>query len=113
MVREMKQNRSGYSTSTWYQYVLQVLMSRVWKEMIRTEKKRIIVVSKKKEIITKDIDVPNGIALSEDEKSLYVNKMGILDNSPAIKKINLETNEVETFFDGKISSAKWKETLMV
>ena len=52
-------------------------------------------------LITKDIDVPNGIALSEDEKSLYVNKMGILDNSPAIKKINLETNEVETFFDGK------------
>ena len=50
-------------------------------------------------LITKDIDVPNGIALSEDEKSLYVNKMGILDNSPAIKKINLEfgTNEVETF----------------
>jgi uncharacterized surface protein with fasciclin (FAS1) repeats len=39
-------------------------------------------------LITKDIDVPNGIALSEDEKSLYVNKMGILDNSPAIKKIN-------------------------
>ena len=52
-------------------------------------------------LITKDIDVPNGIALSEDEKSLYVNKMGILDNSPAIKKINLETNEVKTFFDGK------------
>ena len=52
-------------------------------------------------LITKDIDVPNGIALSEDEKSLYVNKMGILDNSPAIKKIDLETNEVKTFFDGK------------
>jgi len=52
-------------------------------------------------LITKDIDIPNGIALSEDEKSLYVNKMGILDNSPAIKKINLETNEVKTFFDGK------------
>jgi len=49
-------------------------------------------------LITKDIDIPNGIALSEDEKSLYVNKMGILDNSPAIKKINLETNEVKTFF---------------
>ena len=47
-------------------------------------------------LITKDIDVPNGIALSEDEKSLYVNKMRFLDNSPAIKKIKLG-QKVETF----------------
>ena len=65
-------------------------------------------------LITKDVDVQNGIALSEDEKSLYVNKMGILDNSPAIKKINLETNGSRNFFlMVKIFLVKWKETLMV
>ena len=64
--------------------------------------------TEKAELITKDIDLPNGLALSTDEKTLYVNKMGMLDSNPQIIKINLETNESETFFEGKELAAKFE-----
>ena len=64
--------------------------------------------TEKAELITKDIDLPNGLALSPDEKTLYVNKMGMLDSNPQIIKINLETNESETFFEGKELAAKFE-----
>ncbi|MAJ31805.1 MAG: gluconolactonase [Flavobacteriaceae bacterium] len=57
--------------------------------------------AQKLELITDQIDVPNGIALSPDQKTLYVNKMGMLDGNPEVKKIDLETLKVETLFSGK------------
>ena len=51
-------------------------------------------------LITDQIDLPNGIALSPDEKSLYVNKMAFIDGNRKILKINLESMEMTTFFDG-------------
>ena len=47
-----------------------------------------------------NIDLPNGIALSPDEKTLYVNKMAVIDGSRKILKINLENMEISTLFDG-------------
>ena len=38
-------------------------------------------------LITDQIDLPNGIALSPDEKSLYVNKMAFIDGNRKILKI--------------------------
>ena len=55
--------------------------------------------TEKAELITKDIDLPNGLALSPDEKTLYVNKMGMLDSNPQIIKINLETNHKKLFYN--------------
>ena len=53
-------------------------------------------------LISKDIDVPNGLALSPDEKFLYVNKMGnpFSLTSPKIIRIDLNNLKSETFFDG-------------
>ncbi len=51
-------------------------------------------------LITDQIDLPNGIALSPDEKSLYVNKMAFIDGNRKILKINLESMEMTTLFDG-------------
>lgn len=51
-------------------------------------------------LITDQIDLPNGIALSPDEKTLYVNKMAVIDGSRKILKINLENMEISTLFDG-------------
>tara|TARA_B100000579_G_scaffold295385_1_gene245552 strand:+ start:232 stop:1251 length:1020 start_codon:yes stop_codon:yes gene_type:complete len=51
-------------------------------------------------LITDQIDLPNGIALSPDEKTLYVNKMAVIDGSRKILKINLENMEIGTLFDG-------------
>ena len=51
-------------------------------------------------LITDQIDLPNGIAISPDEKTLYVNKMAIIDGSRKILKINLENMEISTLFDG-------------
>ena len=62
--------------------------------------------SKKLSLVTSEIDLPNGIAISPNQKTLYVNKMGMLDNHPKIMKINLDTQEIETFFDGKEISKK-------
>ena len=65
-------------------------------------------VNKTTELITKDIDLPNGLALSNDEKILYINKMGLLDSNQKIMKVNLENNELETFFEGKELSEKYE-----
>jgi gluconolactonase len=65
-------------------------------------------ITKKTELITKDIDLPNGLALSNDEKTLYINKMGLLDSNQKIMKVNLENNELETFFEGKELSEKYE-----
>ena len=51
-------------------------------------------------LITDQIDLPNGIALSPDEKSLYVNKMAFIDGNRKILKINLESMEMTTLFNG-------------
>ena len=53
-------------------------------------------------LVSKDIDVPNGLALSPDEKFLYVNKMGnpFSLSSPKIIRIDLNNLKSETFFDG-------------
>ena len=65
-------------------------------------------VNKTTELITKDIDLPNGLALSNDEKILYINKMGLLDSNQKIMKVNLENNELETFFEGKELSENYE-----
>ena len=62
--------------------------------------------SKELSLITSEIDLPNGVAISPDQKTLYVNKMGMLDKQPKVMKINLDTQEIETFFDGKEISQK-------
>ena len=53
-------------------------------------------------LISRDIESPNGLALSPDEKFLYVNKMGNpFSETPAkIIKINLNDMTSETFFEG-------------
>ena len=64
--------------------------------------------TKTTELITKDIDLPNGLALSPDEKTLYINKMGMLDSNQRMMKVNLENNELETFFEDKELSEKYE-----
>ena len=59
-------------------------------------------------IVTKEIDLPNGIGLSPDNNTLYVNKMGLLDGNPRIISINLETNESSILFDGKELSESYE-----
>jgi gluconolactonase len=53
--------------------------------------------------------VPNGLGLSPDEKFLYVNKMGApFSNSDSeIRKIDLNTNQSETLFNGNDLVAKY------
>jgi gluconolactonase len=55
--------------------------------------------------------VPNGLGLSPDEKFLYVNKMGApFSNSDSeILKINLNTNQSETLFNGNDLVAKYSD----
>ena len=59
-------------------------------------------------LVTKEIDLPNGIGLSPDNSTLYVNKMGLLDGNPRIISINLETNESSILFDGKELSESYE-----
>ena len=59
-------------------------------------------------LITDTVDLPNGIGLSPDEKTLYVNKMGMLDQNPKVLKINLEDLSSEVLFDGKELSSKYE-----
>ena len=53
--------------------------------------------------------VPNGLGLSQDEKFLYVNKMGqpFSNTDSEILKINLANNESETLFRGNDLVAKY------
>ena len=59
-------------------------------------------------LVSKEIDLPNGIGLSPDNSTLYVNKMGLLDGNPRIISINLETNESSILFDGKELSESYE-----
>jgi len=59
-------------------------------------------------LVTKEIDLPNGIGLSPDNNTLYVNKMGLLDGNPRIISINLETNESSILFEGKELSESYE-----
>ena len=59
-------------------------------------------------LITKEIDLPNGLGLSPDNKTLYVNKMALLDGNPRIISLNLETNESSILFDGKDLSESYE-----
>ena len=59
-------------------------------------------------LVTKEIDLPNGIGLSQDNNTLYVNKMGLLDGNPRIISINLETNESSILFEGKELSESYE-----
>ena len=59
-------------------------------------------------LVSKEIDLPNGIGLSPDNNTLYVNKMGLLDGNPRIVSINLETNESSILFDGKDLSESYE-----
>ena len=59
-------------------------------------------------LVTKEIDLPNGIGLSPDNNTLYVNKMGLLDGNPRIISIDLKTNESSILFDGKELSESYE-----
>ena len=61
--------------------------------------------------ISKQIDLPNGLGFSQDEKYLYVNKMGIpfSRSNSRILKINLDNLETETFFEGRELFEKFKD----
>ena len=50
-------------------------------------------------VISKKLSLPNGIALSLDEKYIYVNNSGQKD--PKIMRYNAKTFKGEIFFDGK------------
>ena len=62
-------------------------------------------------IITQDIDAPNGLGLSSDEKFLYVNKMGrpFSKTNSKIIKINLSNLSSETIFEGKNLFQKYND----
>ena len=51
------------------------------------------------ELISDELDLPNGIALSNDEKFLYVNSSNTAEK-PIIIKIDLLTSDSTVFFDG-------------
>ena len=55
--------------------------------------------------------VPNGLGLSPDERFLYVNKMGapFSNYDSEIIKINLNTNQSETLFNGNDLVAKYND----
>ena len=57
-------------------------------------------------LITDTVDLPNGIGLSPDEKTIY--KMGMFDQNPKVLKINLEDLSSEVLFDGKELSSKYE-----
>ena len=65
-------------------------------------------INRKKEIflITDKMTLPNGIALSLDEKFLYVNNSGRDD--PKIMRFDVENFEGEVFFNGEKLSKKYK-----
>tara|TARA_B100000900_G_scaffold242046_1_gene205825 strand:+ start:152 stop:1219 length:1068 start_codon:yes stop_codon:yes gene_type:complete len=58
-------------------------------------------------LVTNEVSVPNGLALSLDQKYLYIKKMGVFDNNPKVLKLNLETKKISTLFDGKKISEEY------
>lgn len=67
--------------------------------------------SNKISLISKDIEVPNGVGISPDEKFLYVNKMGppFSNSSSKIIKIDLETLESKILYEGVDMFKKYKD----
>jgi gluconolactonase len=52
------------------------------------------------ELVSNELDLPNGLALSNDERYLYVNSSNTAE-APIILKIDLENeNKSDLFFDG-------------
>ena len=66
------------------------------------------IQSKILSLVSDTVDLPNGIGLSPDEKTLYVNKMGMLDQNPKVLKINLEDLSSDVIFDGKELASKYE-----
>ena len=66
------------------------------------------IQSKILSLVSDTVDLPNGIGLSPDEKTLYVNKMGMLDQNPKVLKINLEDLSSDVLFDGKELAGKYE-----
>ena len=64
-------------------------------------------INKELSLVTDKVSVPNGLALSLDEKFLFIKKMGVLDESPKVLKLNLENKEIDTLFDGKKISEEY------
>ena len=60
------------------------------------------------QLVTDQIDLPNGIGISPDNKFIYVNKMGIIDSNPKVMKIDIETNELTSLFNGKELSENYE-----
>ena len=58
-------------------------------------------------LVTNQVSVPNGLALSLDQKFLYIKKMGVFDDSPKVLKLNLETKKISTLFDGRKISEEY------
>ncbi len=58
-------------------------------------------------LVTNEVSVPNGLALSLDQKNLYIKKMGVFDESPKVLKLNLETKKINTLFDGRKISEEY------
>ena len=58
-------------------------------------------------LVTSEVSVPNGLALSLDQKYLYIKKMGVFDNNPKVLKLNLKTKKISTLFDGKEISEEY------
>mgnify|MGYP001460169281 FL=1 len=58
-------------------------------------------------LVTNEVSVPNGLALSHDQKYLYIKKMGVFDNNPKVLKLNLETKKISTLFNGKEISEEY------
>ena len=57
-------------------------------------------------LVSSSMSLPNGIAVSNDEKYIYVNNAGSED--PKIMRFNSKTFKGEVFFDGKELSSKYK-----
>ncbi|OUW76815.1 MAG: hypothetical protein CBD72_02765 [Flavobacteriaceae bacterium TMED212] len=58
-------------------------------------------------LVTNEVSVPNGLALSLDQKYLYIKKMGVFDDNPKVLKLNLETKKISTLFDGRKISEEY------
>ena len=57
-------------------------------------------------VITSLMSLPNGIAISNDEKYIYINNAGKKD--PKIIRFDIESSKETLFFDGKALSKKYK-----
>ena len=58
-------------------------------------------------LVTNEVSVPNGLALSLNQKYLYIKKMGVFDGNPKVLKFNLETKKISTLFDGRKISEEY------